>query len=58
MEFAAYIGRLSPVQSDVVFLNAVEPLGQHETSFNYGTDGGCEGFQLKGYGFIGLDSEE
>jgi len=58
LEFAAYVGRLNPVQSGVVFLNAVEPLGQHETSFNFGTDVGCEGLQVRGYGFIGLDSEK
>lgn len=46
------------VPSDVALLNAIEPLRGHETSFNFGTGDGCESFQVKGYGFIGLGLEE
>lgn len=57
MEFTDLVGRQSPVQNDVVPLNAIEPPTGHETSFNFGNGDGCESFQVKGYGFIGLGLE-
>jgi hypothetical protein len=57
MEFAAYVGRLSPVQSDVDFLNAVEPLAQHETSFTLVLTMDVKAFRRKDMASSGLLSK-